>query len=111
MIAPLTSVGGSGHCATLLGALATRLDTQATMIVVVLGAFRGAFVADLCAQAADVARKIRLAAHECRRHRTDLRTVATQTDTLGHRLDMWFAEAGIGTMLARPGAIETGRNT
>jgi hypothetical protein len=105
------SVGSIGHCAALFGTLATGLDAESTVILVMVYAFGGALVADFRAQPTDVTREMRLAAHECRRHRADLCTVTTDTDAFGLRLDMRFAQARVGAMLARASALETGRNT
>src|SRR5690606_31710503 len=67
--------------------------------------------ADFGAQPADVGSELRVPTHECRGSPAGLRTVPVQSDAFGHLLDILLAQAGVGAMLARLGALDTGFDT
>lgn len=78
------------------------------MVHVVLGALRTARFTDIRADATELLGKLRIPAHERRGHPADFGAVAVEPDALGHRRQATFPEARIGTVLASPGAFDTG---
>jgi hypothetical protein len=70
------------------------------MIHFVFAAFRTAGLADFSANAAEVLRKLRTAAHKCRRSPAGLGAITVEADALGHFADVRLAQTGIRAVLA-----------
>jgi hypothetical protein len=77
------------------------------MIHRMFGTLVAAGLANLGTYAAYLGSELRPAAHERRRHPTNVGTVAIQPDALGHFADVALAQAGVGAMLALLGATHT----
>lgn len=97
-----------GHPAARFGALAASLGAALAVLVLVLPAFLATGLTDFRAQAAESSGELRLATHQRCRHPAHLGAIAVQPNALSHHLDILFTETGIGTVLARLSALDTG---
>jgi hypothetical protein len=81
------------------------------MVIAVLFAFASASLTHLGTHSTVVDSELRTTAHQCRCHPTKLRAIAIQTNALGHRRAIRFAQATIGAIFTGLGAADARRDT
>jgi hypothetical protein len=100
----LGSIGAAG-----VQALLARLGALLAVVVLVLGAFVVALLANFDALAHDVRRMGRVTRNKSGRESTDIGAVAVEPDAGHLHGDIFFLEAGIGAILAGSYAAGEGR--
>jgi len=97
--------GDSGGVATFLGAVPARLGAALTMFLIVLGAFLGAGIANIRANAADFLDEPGASAHERDAQTAHLRAIEANPRAIRHA-----AQTFIGAMVALLGTPTTSAN-
>lgn len=95
--------GGPGHAAALLGAVPARFGATLAMVIVMLGTFLGAGIANIGTDAANLVDEPGAATHEGDAQATYLGAVEAQTCALRHA-----AQALVGTVITFLSATATG---
>lgn len=108
---PLALDAGSGHLPTFLGTATARFGAALAVLGFVLPTFGTASLTDLRADPADFIGELRATAHKGRRYPADLRTVAVQTNTFRHHLNVFFAQTRVRAVLACLSTLHTGFDT
>jgi hypothetical protein len=81
------------------------------VIHLVLSALSATCFADIGTEAADLLHELRTAAHVGSRGKADLGAISIKPDAFRHSCDIFFAEAGVGAMLAFLRAPQTSVDT
>ena len=101
----------SCHASAFFRATVTGFRAVFAMFRFVLFAFVAARITNVSAHTADLLSELRASAHKSRCSPANLRTIPVESDAFRHHCDILLAQAGIGTVLAHLGTLDTGVNT
>lgn len=105
------SGGRASHPTALLSAALAGFGALLAVVVLVLAALGCTGLTNFGADAANLLRELRTAAHERGGVPAHLGAVFIEPDALGHHGDILFAQAGVAAVFTRLGAADTGFDT
>lgn len=99
------------HLATFLHAMQASIGTSLAVVRLVFCAFFSACLAYRRAKGAQLTRKATIPRHPCRCEAANVRTVAIEPNTIGHRRTVALAQTGSRAVLTRGRASVAGLDT